>query len=468
MKAITLQQIKQAVGGKAVAPIPANLPAIHAVCTDTRFMQPSSLFVALRGERFDGHAFLPEAAAAGAIAALVDHVPDVAPPNVHLVLVPDTRAALGRLACFVRKQLRAKVIAVAGSNGKTSTKYLIHAALSKKLRGTFSPKSFNNDIGVPLTIFPAEENQDYLVLEMGTNHPGEIPRLTRIGLPDIAVLTNTSAEHLEGLGDLMGVRRENASIVDGLSKSGLLIVNGDDAELLSAVSSYAGKRLTFGFKESNDLFASDIRCDESGVRFRLNNSRREVFIPLLGRHTACNALAAIAVGRKLGVSEDLIVEGLASAVGPDMRLQWQSILGVRIVNDAYNANPASMTAALQTMAGLPTTGRRIAILGDMLELGESGPRLHREIGALAAECHLDGLMCVGPNAELIAESAQTAGMNASLISRFPNSVAVAEAAASWFHAGDLVLLKGSRGMRLERVAEALTQAEARTMQKAAS
>lgn len=326
MKPLTLQQVRQAVGGKALSRLPGSV-TIQSVCTDTRFMQPGALFVALRGERFDGHQFLPQAAAGGAIAALVDHEPEVQLPNVHLILVPDTRKALGQLATHARKQMRAKVIAVAGSNGKTGTKHLIHAALGTRLRGTISPKSFNNDIGVPLTILPADPNQDYVVLEMGTNHPGEIAVLTRIGLPDIAVITNTSAEHLEGLGTLMGVRRENASIIEGLSPSGLLVVNGDDEALLAAVNEYQGKRLTFGFRETNDLFATDVQCSQKGVTFRLNNSRREVYIPLLGRHTACNALAAIAVARRLGVPEEAIFEGLSTAKGPDMRLQLQPIRG---------------------------------------------------------------------------------------------------------------------------------------------
>ena len=200
----------------------------------------------------------------------------------------------------------------------------------RQLRGSISPKSFNNDIGVPLTIFPADPAQDYLVLEMGTNHHGELRILSDMATPDIAVITNCGADHLEFLGDLMGVRQENASIISGLNPKGLLVVNGDDPELLSAVKDYPGKRITFGFKETNDLFATDIRCDETGTRFSLNNSRREVFVPMLGRHSACNALAAIAVARKMGVPEDLAIQTLAVAHGPEMRLQWQPAGDVRV------------------------------------------------------------------------------------------------------------------------------------------
>src|SRR6185503_13562141 len=197
MKPLTLQQIRQTVGGNALTAIPADVPLISAVCTDTRRMEKSSLFIALRGEKFDGNDFIPQAAAGGAIAALVDHPPATILPNVHLIQVPDTRKAMGKLASRARQDLIGKVVAVAGSNGKTSTKHLIDSALCGKLRGSISPKSFNNDIGVPLTIFPASPLDDYLVLEMGTNHPGELVVLAKMARPDIAVITNCGAEHLE-------------------------------------------------------------------------------------------------------------------------------------------------------------------------------------------------------------------------------------------------------------------------------
>lgn len=469
MKPLTIQQIKQAVNGRALTPLPESAPAVAAVCTDTRRMQPGSLFVALRGESFNAHEFLPDAAAGGAVAALVEQEPPHKLPNVLLIGVEDTRKALGKLATFVRKKMRAKVIAVAGSNGKTSTKFLIDAALSGKLRGSMSPKSYNNDIGVPLTIFPADPLQDYIVLEMGTNHHGEIHVLAEMALPDIAVITNCGAEHLEGLDDLMGVRRENASVISGLNPKGLLVVNGDDADLLSAVSGFTGKRITFGFQSSNDLFANDIRCNEIGTRFYLNNSRREVFVPMLGRHTAANALAAIAVARRMGVREDLIIESLSEARGPEMRLQLQQIGGVVLLNDAYNANPNSMRAALETVSALEPAGRRVAVLGDMRELGKASERYHREIGQFAAACKLDLLACIGSQAALIAQSAEQSGMATGAICRFPDSRAAANAVPDWLRDGDLVLLKASRAIHLELVAQAISESRAaKFLRKAAS
>ncbi len=456
MKPLTLQQIRQAVGGKFLSTVPLDAPPITAVCTNSKQMQKSSLFVALKGERFNAHDFLPDAAAGGAIAALVEQIPANPLPNVHLVQVPDTRVALGKLAGFVRQQLKAKVIAVAGSNGKTSTKHLIDAALRGKLRGSISPKSFNNDIGVPLTIFPANPLDDYLVLEIGTNHPGELRVLAKMARPDVAVITNCGAEHLEGLGDLAGVRKENASIIEGLDPKGLLIVNGDDPELVAAVKDFRGQTLTFGFNKTNDLFATDVRCDEAGVRFLLNGRKtNEVFVPLLGRHTASNALAAIAVARKLRVSEENITESLARSDGAEMRLQLHKANGLLILNDAYNANPNSMSAALDTAVALPHDGRRVAILGDMRELGPSSEQYHREIGQAAGRCGFGLLVCVGQDARWIADAAEAAGMPRDSVVRFPDSATAAEHVRSLVRAGDLILVKASRGIKLEAVANAL-------------
>jgi UDP-N-acetylmuramoyl-tripeptide--D-alanyl-D-alanine ligase len=455
MKPLSIREIRQAVAGKVITQIVGREPAVRAVCTDTRKLAEQCLFVALRGENHDGHQYLAQAAGAGAIAAIVDQPPAEPVLGLVLIQVADTRIALGKLASAVRKQLRSKIVGVGGSNGKTSTKHLIHAALSGRLRGSISPKSFNNDIGVPLTLFAADASQDYVVVEMGTNHPGEMKTLAEIALPDIAVITNVSAEHLEGLGDLDGVRREEASIITGLSAGGFLVVNGDDAGLLEATSPFRGKRLTFGFQTTNDIFPTDIRCGEDGVRFRLNTSRTEIFVPLLGRHTAVNALAAIAVARRLGVPDQTILEGLSKATGPEMRLNLQKIGGVTILNDAYNANPASMVAALQTLAELPAAGRRIAVLGDMRELGEASAELHRELGRTAASHRLDLLVCVGEQSQLIAAAAQEAGLDQSKIVHMPDSAAAAAALPDQLRDGDLVLLKGSRGIRLEVVATAI-------------
>jgi UDP-N-acetylmuramoyl-tripeptide--D-alanyl-D-alanine ligase len=454
MKPLSLQDIRRAVGGRSTTALPATAPSIAAICTDTRHMKPESLFVAIKGDNFDAHTMLGSAAKGGAIAAIVSEIPSDAPEGLRLIVVPDTRIALGKLAALVRQSLRAKVVAVAGSNGKTSTKYIIDSVLSVKLKGSCSPKSFNNDIGVPLTIFAADEKDDYLVLEIGTNHPGEISNLTKIAQPDIAVLTNCSAEHLEFLGDIPGVRRENAAIVEKLNPKGLLVVNGDDPELVAAVSQYTGKKITFGFNPTNDLFPTDIECDDQGVRFKMNG-RLAVSVPLLGRHTIANSLAAIAVARKFLLPEETIVEGLAVARGPEMRLQLEQFNNITLLNDAYNANPASMKAALETLQSLSTQGRRVAVIGDMRELGQTSEKLHADVGAFAAGCGLDRLICVGPQSRFIAETARRIGMAEEKVQLFADSESAARDVPAMLASGDVVLLKGSRGIHLETVAKAI-------------
>lgn len=468
MVPLTLAQVRSAVMGRSGPFFESGrtnrLPdvSVEDVSTDTRTIRPGSLFVALRGGRFDAHEFLGQAKAAGAVAAVVERKPAESPADLTLIEVGDARKALGRLANYVRRQFKhTKVIAVAGSNGKTGTKHLIHAALSRHLKGSISPRSFNNDVGVPLTLFAANPRHDYVVVECGTNHPGEIEALSRIAEPDVSVITNAGPEHLEGLKDLTGVRKENAAITSGMKADGLLVVHGDDRALVAACGAFAGRKVTFGMEKSNDLWAADVRADFSGVRFRLNGSRQEVFVPMLGRHAAVNALAAIAVARRMGVPDAAMLAGLAEAEGPAMRLERTEVGGVSVINDAYNANPASMAAAVETLRDLPHAGgRKVAVLGDMLELGAAGDGYHREAGKHAARCDLDLLLCVGPDGSLIAAGAVAGGMSSDCVHCFADADAAAREIGVLVRPGDLLLLKGSRGMRLERIAEALEPATA--------
>lgn len=460
MNRIPLTQVLQAVGGKALFNRITDSTEVRSVSTDSRFIEPGAVFFAIRGESMDGHNFLPDAAAKGAVAAVVDHEPTIDLPNVKFIVVPDTRKALGKLATAIRRQFGVcKVIAVAGSNGKTSTKHIISAALSCRLRGSISPKSYNNDIGVPLTIFPADPNQDYLVLEMGTNNPGEIRALTNMAKPDIGVITNCSEEHLQGLGDVMGVRRENASLIEGIRDGGTLVVNGDDRQLLDAVSSFKGRIVKFGFLPSNDVFGTDVQVHDNGTSFRLNNRSTRVFVPLIGRHNAMNALAAIAVAKRFGLPEEEVIASMSTSSKPEMRMQRMDANGILILNDCYNANPASMRAGLETLLEFEPAGRqgrRVAILGDMRELGDTSERYHREVGRLLAQWkdEIDAVFCVGECAKWIVEDAVSHGFR-SPIERFESSDVAAAAIARKIKRGDLVLVKGSRGIKLERVIERL-------------
>jgi UDP-N-acetylmuramoyl-tripeptide--D-alanyl-D-alanine ligase len=258
------------------------------------------------------------------------------------------------------------------------------------------------------------------------------------------------------LGDLSGVRRENAQILSGLKPEGLLVVNGDDSDLLAAVSDWPGRRVTFGLKDSNDLFATRIRCTIEGTEFSANGLSARVFVPMLGRHSALNALAAIAVAREMGVADDVALRSLAKARGPEMRLQVQFAGDIVLLNDAYNANPNSMRAAIETLVDLESRGRRIAILGDMRELGAATERYHREIGAaVGATGKIDLLICIGTESQLVAEEAIAAGMPADAVHRFKHAKAAAGHVPNLMRAGDLVLLKASRTIHLEAVAGAI-------------
>lgn len=465
MNPLPLSQLRSIVGGKPLTSAPEGTVFVRAVNTDTRRLDPSCLFVAIKGENHDAHEFVPKlrgpAEGGPVVAVLVEHECASYPAGVFVLQVANSRAAMGKIASFVRKQFTGSVIAVGGSNGKTSTKHLIDAALACKLRGSISPKSFNNDIGVPLTIFNHDPLFNYLVLEMGTNHHGEMKLLSDMAEPDVAVITSISHEHLEGLGDLNGVRREEAAILSGLSPKGLLVVNGDDPELMPHLAPFAGRKVTFGFGEHNDLYASNIRLSAEGTTFNLNGSRREVFVPILGRHTASNALAAIAVARRLGLSEDDVIAALSVATGPEMRQQLQSIAGITVLNDAYNANPASVRNALETFLALPVSNgsRRVAVLGEMRELGDSSDQLHRQVGEHAAGLPLDRIVFVGRQGKLMLEAATAAGFPTARSAWFPDSPAASDPVRSELAEGDLLLLKGSRGVRLEVIAQGLAPVE---------
>ncbi len=451
MDPIPLDQIAAAVGAS-----PVTGPTIRGVCTDSREVTPHSLFVALRGDHFDGHDHLPAAAAGGAVAAIVDR--DVPPePGLTLIRTDDARRAMGRLATFVRRRFRGTVIAVAGSNGKTGTKHLIHAALSSTLRGSMSPKSFNNDVGVPVTLFAADPTDDFVVLEMGTNHPGELAHLSRMAEPDVAVLTNVGAEHLEFFGDLDGVRREEASVAVGLRPGGLLVTHADDPGLLVRVIGQDVPWVGFGWGGQNLVPTTGVVCTAAGTTFDWAGgppgSPRTFKVPQVGRHTALSATAALIVCRRLGVDLGRAAAALAVATGPGMRLQVRRAGRLTLLDDAYNANPSSVAAALETLRDLPTAGRRVAVLGDMLEMGDAAAAGHADVGRLAAACGVDVLACVGPLSAATAAAAKDAGLPAVF-----HALTTTEAAAlvpTLLSDGDLVLLKASRGLRLERVAEAI-------------
>lgn len=474
---------------------PADLPPppahalITGLSTDTREIKPGQVFLALRGENHDAHRFLQQAVDAGATILIVDDESAVPTggftPAAGVLRVADTGKALLKIAAAYRESLKGtRVIAVCGSNGKTTTTRLIELVLSTTFRGTASKKSFNNAVGVPLTILRAQPSDQYLLCEVGTNAPGEIATLAAVVQPDIAVITSIGREHLEGLGDLAGVAAEEASVLKFLRLKGCAIVTADSPELEGAIRKYKPATLVRFGRGSKDVPA-DIRIGSAGVEcidepdagggtgftgigFAIND-RFKVRLPMLGEHNAMNALAAYAVGRRMAIEEGRIIEALSGAGGAEMRLQLSRVAlpgggEARILNDAYNANPDSMLAAIATLTGLRPGagsggGRRVAIVGDMFELGPAAAELHGLVIARLAELgeSIGLAVLVGEQMCRAAESLRAAGWGEDRLILLPagDEKAVREAAAL-IGPQDVVLLKASRRMRLERVLSALT------------
>jgi UDP-N-acetylmuramoyl-tripeptide--D-alanyl-D-alanine ligase len=429
---------------------------IHRVCTDSRQTQNGDLFVALRGERFDGHQFLDDAIARGASAVLIEQrkVP-VKLPNVAVVSVGDTRQALGRIAAAYRQDFSLPIVAVGGSNGKTTTKDLIASVLRQKLSTLSSDASYNNDIGVPLTLLRLEKAYQAAVVEAGTNHPGELAPLVKLIQPQHGVITSIGREHLEFFGDIAGVAEEEGSLAELLPPDGRLFIAGDSEWTARVAQRTRAAVVRVGLGKSNDWRLSDVGFDKRGVSFRVeapqNDFCGEYKINLWGRHQAANALLAIAIGAEFGLNPAEIRRGLAACAPLPRRLQLWEHNGVRVLDDAYNANADSVVAALQTLQDLPCQGRRLAVLGDMAELGAHSEAAHAEVGRRAAELGVGQLFAVGRMAPVIARAAREAGLNR--VFEFSDVETAAAAVKNFVKAGDVLLLKASRAARLERIVE---------------
>ncbi|HLZ52980.1 MAG TPA: UDP-N-acetylmuramoyl-tripeptide--D-alanyl-D-alanine ligase [Verrucomicrobiae bacterium] len=432
--------------------------AIQRICTDSRQARAGDLFFAIKGERFDGHDFLDEVAARGVTAVAVEREKNpMPPPKCSVLIVDEARAALGRLAAAYRREFDLPVIAVGGSNGKTTVKELIASVLRQKLTTLWSEASFNNDIGVPLTLLRLEKSHQVAVLEAGTNHPGELAPLVKMIQPKYGVVTNIAREHLEFFGDVAGVAQEEGWLAELLPADGRLFVNGDNEWTGEIVRRTRAMVVRVGLGEKNDWRAKGIRLDKNGATFRVEAPKAgfsgEYRINLLGRHQVVNALFAVAVSEELGLGRPAVRDGLAECQPAKMRMQFWEAGGVRVLDDAYNANADSMVAALETLCALPLQGRRVAVLGDMAELGAQSEAAHAEVGRRAAELGIGQLFVIGRMAPVMAAAARAAGL--SRVIEFKDVEAARNAVKTFLKAGDVVLLKASRALRLERIAETL-------------
>lgn len=443
MKAFTLQEAAAALG----------LPQMQAqatladVCTDTRKIQPGSLFVCLRGERFDGHSFASQAAQLGAAALLVDHPVDA---DVPQLVVTDTGKALLQLAGWYRRRFQLSVVGLTGSVGKTTTKEFIALVLGAKYNTLKTQGNLNNEIGVPQMLFRLEDSHTAAVIEMGMNHFGEISRLTRAVAPTVGLITNIGVSHIENLGSRAGILQAKLEILEGMAPDAPLIVNMDN-DMLRTVKLGDRPLLTFAIDDqSADFTATDIAEQGSTTTFTVHHTTftQPVTIPTVGIHNVYNALAAMAVGYVTGVDPVAAASALANYVPAGMRQNLVQVGGVQVIEDCYNASPDSMRAALQTLGKLPVH-RRYAVLGAMLELGDYAKEAHTQVGKMAAENGIDGVLAYGADAAYIVEAAKQAGLeNARL---FDTKEALAQSLAQQVQPGDGVLFKGSRGMHLEDV-----------------
>lgn len=452
MEVLSLDEIVNAFCGHVIR---ADRSAkIQGISTDSRNIRKGDLFFALKGEHFDGHRFVMQAIDAGAVGAVVSSEInlDSGRENVSVIQVKDTVTALGDLAKYYRQKIEAKIIGITGSNGKTTTKEMTHHLLSRFGPAVKSQKSFNNFIGVPVTIFEIENRHRYGVLEMGTNAPGEIRRLSEIGAPDVAVIVNVSKTHLKGLGSIEGVALAKGEILEHLRKGGVFVYNMDNPWCVKIAQGFKGKTVSFGFHPHAQIRCTEAKKKDAGYVLGINGCF-EIYFPVPGHHNINNCLASFAVCHALGHTIHGLKDAFSSFNLPHMRIEQQRIGNITLINDAYNANPESVRAALDYLSEIDTAGRKVFVCGDMLELGDESSQLHREIGETVARRNIDVLWTVGEHAAEIARAAKVSGMPEKRVISFKNVGDIEVSEIQELKENDTVLVKGSRGMHMENIIE---------------
>jgi UDP-N-acetylmuramoyl-tripeptide--D-alanyl-D-alanine ligase len=455
----TRDQIIAATGGKVARD--GGTSEFGEIVTDSTKAKRSSVFVALKGERHDGHAFVEAAARGGATCLIVERdLPRAHLGNATVIRVPDTLRALGDLAHFRRERLAPKVLAITGSNGKTTTKEMLAAIFEsaslngRRLRGRVlkTEGNFNNLVGLPLTLLRLRPEHKVAVVELGTNHPGEIERLAKIADPDVAMITSIAAAHLEGLNSLAGVAREKGALYRNVRPGGMIAVNLDDPWVRRLAAGFKGKKVTYG--RGGKVRAEGTRAlTTRGTRFilRAGTERAAVHLRLCGQHNLTNSVGAAAVAYGQGVRLNAIRRGLESVKPYSMRMEVETWKGINIINDAYNANPASMRAALKTLAEIRSRGEKIAILGDMLELGRHSRKEHFNLGREIASLGIDRLYFLGQQGDQVRKGALRGGMREGRVELAKDHEAIAGMLRGHVRKGDWLLFKGSRGMKMETV-----------------
>ncbi len=449
MKTLELRQVAAWCGGKLDPKY--DTVAVEGVTTDSREIKGGDLYIPLSGTHADGHSFISRAMEDGAAAVMTERTPKAGIPSVQ---VRDTLEAFGHLAAQYRASLPVKVLAITGSVGKTTTKEMLAAILHRRFRTTWTEGNHNNNLGLPISVMDIEADTEYAVLELGMNHFGEMSYLTKIAKPDVAIFTNIGTMHIEYLGSREGILRAKMEILEGMSDKGIVIMNGDEPLLWNLRDSMKRKHYYFGVKnEACDVRASDLRPAAEGEYFTITGFGRSfpVFVPVVGRHSVYNALAAAAAALLCGAEERDVREGLAGFTNTGRRQQIYVKKGFTIIDDCYNAGPESMAAALDVLAARKCEGRRIAVLGDMLELGAVSSAEHYRVGRLAAEKGIDVVMAFGANSQRLISGAVTGGIAAGRALGYDDQDQLIQELRARAQPGDVLLFKGSRGSRMERV-----------------
>src|SRR2546430_2316551 len=433
--------------------------SVERISTDSRTIKKGELFVALRGENFDGHKFVEAAAKAGAAGAIVDlNWKETVPAKFAIIRAQDTLIAYQNIAANYRKSLPLKVLAITGSNGKTSTKDFAASVLGRKFRVTKTQGNFNNHVGLPRTILEANSEHEVGVWEIGMNHPGEVAPLAKIAAPDAAIITNIGVAHIEFMGSREAIAKEKGELAAAVDPSGTVILNADDA-FSKEIAERTRAQVIFAGTNDGTIRAIDIQQSADGSDFTITEGahRCRAQLPVPGIHMVQNALLAVAAGRAFGLSLEEAAAGLAGTPLTKARLQIKEVNGVQFLDDSYNANPDSMKAALQTLVELTADGKRIAVLGEMRELGKETQRGHEEVGEAAASFGIDHLIGIGEMGEIISRAAKKAGLEKS--ETVGSTSAAAELLGQIAEPGDLVLIKGSRLARTEDVIEHFAKQE---------
>ncbi len=434
----------------------------EGVTTDSRKVDKGNLFIPLVGEHFDGHNYIEQCFNSGAAVCLTQKTV-CQQDNTVAILVDDTSKALRDLAAWHRRKHNIPVVGITGSVGKTSTKDMIACVLSKQYDTLKTQGNFNNEIGLPLTLLNLNDKHQAAVIEMGMSGFGEISRLTEISQPQIAVITNIGVSHIEKLGSQQGILKAKLEILEGLSPDGLIVLNGDDPLLRGIEGSLKHKIVYYGLEYGLDYIAQDYESlGESGTQFsiKLEGQTYKVSIPVPGIHNVYNALAAIAVGTEMKIQMNTIIEGIGSYSPGNMRQNIISFKGIKIINDAYNASPQSMQAALNVLEELCSKTRGIAVLGDMLEMGDMTAELHYSVGSFIKDKKIDYLITIGEASKNISKAVAESGNQKIGFQHFENNKDALKYIFSIIRQGDYILIKGSRGMKMEEIANGIINSEA--------